>query len=70
MSLLYVLVVPDATALTKIAWSFYYGGESGLARLPPASVGSDSPQRGEHVRAPYRLRRKLLLWRYWPVVSV
>ena len=34
-----MLVIPDATALTKIAWSFYYGGESGLARLPPASVG-------------------------------
>ncbi|MDQ3860582.1 MAG: hypothetical protein M3266_03245, partial [Actinomycetota bacterium] len=38
-SLLYVLVVPDATALTKIAWSFYYGSESGLARLPPSSIG-------------------------------
>ena len=31
-SLLYGLVVPDAIVLSKIAWSFYYGGESGLAR--------------------------------------
>ena len=45
-----MLVVPDATALTKIAWSFYYGGESGLARLPPASVGLIAHGGGEPVR--------------------
>lgn len=69
MSLLYVLVVPDATALTKIAWSFYYGGESGLARLPPASVGLIA-HNAVNLYVAYRLRGKLLLWRYWPVVSV
>ena len=38
-SLLYGLVVLDSIVLAKIAWSFYYGGESGLALLPPALVG-------------------------------
>lgn len=38
-SLLYGLVVIDSMVLVKIAWSFYYGGESGLALLPPALVG-------------------------------
>ena len=37
-SLLYGLVVLDSIVLAKIAWSFYYGGESGLALLPPALV--------------------------------
>jgi hypothetical protein len=64
-----VLVVPDATALTKIAWSFYYGGESGLARLPPASV-SLIARNAVNLYVAYRLREKLSLWRYWPVVSV
>jgi hypothetical protein len=64
-----VLVVPNATALTKIAWSFYYGGESGLARLPPASVGLIA-HNAVNLYVAYRLRGKLLLWRYWTVVSV
>ncbi len=65
-----MLVIPDATALTKIAWSFYYGGESGLARLPPASVGLIARNAVNLYDPPYRLRGKLSLWRYLPVVSV
>ena len=38
-SLLYGLVVIDSIMLAKVTWSFYYGGESGLALLPPALVG-------------------------------
>jgi hypothetical protein len=38
-SLLYGLVVLDSIVLAKIAWSFYFGGESGLALLPPALLG-------------------------------
>ncbi len=38
-SLLYGLVLIDAIMLTKVAWSFYYGGGSGLTLLPPAVVG-------------------------------
>jgi hypothetical protein len=38
-SLLYGMVVIDSIMLTKVMWSFYYGGESGLALLPPALVG-------------------------------
>lgn len=38
-SLFYGLAVINAIALSKIAWSFYYGGESGRALLPPALVG-------------------------------
>src|SRR5918994_579284 len=38
-SLLYGLVVLDSIVLAKIAWSFFYGGESGLALLPLALVG-------------------------------
>ena len=63
------MMVPDATALAKIAWSFYYGGEPGLARLPPASVGLIA-RNAVNLYVAYRLRGKLLLWRYWPVVSV
>jgi hypothetical protein len=37
-SLLYGLVGLDSIVLAKIAGSFYYGGESGLALLPPALV--------------------------------
>jgi hypothetical protein len=33
------LVVLDSIVLAKIAWSFFYGGESGLALLPLALVG-------------------------------
>ena len=64
-----MLVVPDATALTKIAWSFYYGSESELARLPPASVGLIA-HNAVDLYVAYKLRGKLSLWRYWPVVSV
>ena len=39
ISLLYRSVVLDSIVLAKIAWSFYYGGELGLALLPPALVG-------------------------------
>ena len=38
-SLFYGLAVINAIMLTKVAWSFYYGGSSGLALLPPALVG-------------------------------
>ena len=38
-SLLYGLVVIDSIMLVKVTWSFYYGGESGLALLPTALVG-------------------------------
>ncbi len=38
-SLFYGLAVINAIMLTKIAWSFYYGGDSGRALLPPALVG-------------------------------
>jgi hypothetical protein len=38
-SLFYGLVVINTIMLTKIAWSFYYGGDSGRALLPPALVG-------------------------------
>jgi hypothetical protein len=38
-SLFYRLVVINAMMLTKITWSFYYGGGSGRALLPPALVG-------------------------------
>ena len=68
-----MLVVSDATALTKIAWSFYYGGESGLARLPPAfppAFVSLIARKAVNLYVAYRLRGKLSLWRYWPVVSV
>jgi hypothetical protein len=33
------LEVINAIMLTKIAWSFYYGGGLGRASLPPALVG-------------------------------
>jgi hypothetical protein len=33
------LAVINAMMLTKSAWSFYYGGDSGRALLPPALVG-------------------------------
>lgn len=38
-SLFYGLAVINAMVPTKIAWSFYYGGDSGHASLPPALVG-------------------------------
>ena len=38
-SLFYGLVVISAMVLTKIAWSFYYGGDSERALLPPALLG-------------------------------
>jgi hypothetical protein len=38
-SLFYGLAVINAIVLTKIAWSFYYGGDSGWALLPPVLVG-------------------------------
>jgi len=38
-SLFYGLAVINAIMLTKIAWSFYYGSDSGRALLPPALVG-------------------------------
>ena len=38
-SLFYGLAVINAIMLSKIAWSFYYGGDSGRALLPPALVG-------------------------------
>ena len=38
-SLFYGLAVINAMMLGKTAWSFYYGGESGRALLPPALVG-------------------------------
>jgi hypothetical protein len=38
-SLLYGLVLIDAIMLTKVGWSFYYGGGSGLTLLSPAVVG-------------------------------
>ena len=38
-SLFYGLAVINAMMLTKVAWSFYYGGDSGWALLPPALVG-------------------------------
>jgi hypothetical protein len=39
LSLFYGLAVINAIMLTKIAGSFYYGGDSGRALLPPALVG-------------------------------
>ena len=38
-SLFYGLATINAIMLSKIAWSFYYGGDSGRALLPPALVG-------------------------------
>jgi hypothetical protein len=38
-SLFYRSVVINAMVLTKIVWSFYYGGGSRRALLPPALVG-------------------------------
>ena len=38
-SLLYGLVLIDVIILTKVAWSFYYGGGSGVVLLPSALVG-------------------------------
>ena len=38
-SLFYRLAVINAIMLSKIAWSFYHGGDSGRALLPPALVG-------------------------------
>ena len=54
------MVIPDAIALTKIAWSFYYGGESGLARLPPTSVGLIA-RNAVNLYVAYRLRGKVSL---------
>jgi len=38
-SLFFGLVVVNAIMLTKVAWSFYYAGDSGWALLSPALVG-------------------------------
>jgi hypothetical protein len=38
-SLFYGLAVINAMVLTKIAWSVYYGGDSGRALLPSAPLG-------------------------------
>ena len=38
-SLFYGLAVINAIMLSKIAWSFHYGGDSGRALLPSALVG-------------------------------
>ena len=38
-SLFYGLAIINAMMLTKTTWSFYYGGNSGRALLPPALVG-------------------------------
>ena len=59
-SLLYGLVVIDSMVLVKIAWSFYYGGESGLALLPPALVGLIACNAAV-LYAAYRVRGKLSL---------
>ena len=37
-SLFHGLAVINAIMLTKMVWSFYYGGDSGRALLPPALV--------------------------------
>ncbi len=38
-SLFYGLAIVNAIMLIKTTWSFYYGGDSGWALLPPALVG-------------------------------
>ena len=59
-SLRYGLVVLDSIVLTKIAWSFYYGGESELALLPPALVGLIACKAAV-LYVVYRVRGKLSL---------
>ena len=59
-SLLYGLVVIDSIMLAKVTWSFYYGGESGLALLQPALVGLIACNAAVLYVA-YRVRGKLSL---------
>jgi hypothetical protein len=59
-SLLYGLVVLDSIVLTKIAWSLYCGGESGLALLPTTLVGLIACNAAVLYVA-YRIRGKLSL---------
>jgi len=40
--LFYELAVINAMILAKVAWSFYYGGESGWILLPPTLLGVGS----------------------------
>jgi hypothetical protein len=59
-SLLYGLVVLDSIVLTKIAWSLYCGGESGLALLPTTLVSLIACNAAVLYVA-YRIRGKLSL---------
>ena len=59
-SLLYGLVLIDAIMLTKVAWSFYYGGGSGLTLLPPTVVGPIACN-AVVLYGAYRVRGKLSL---------
>ena len=56
-SLFYGLAVINAIMLTKIAWSFYYGGDSRQALLPPALVGVEICD-AVILYAAYRIRGK------------
>ena len=64
------LAVVNAIMLTKTTWSFYYGGGSGWALLPPALVG---PLVGLSIcdavilHLAHRLRGKV---RYMPVAVI
>ena len=60
-SLLYGLVVLDSIVLAKIAWSFYYGGESGLTLLPLALVGLISLQCSGSARGVQGVREVIAL---------
>ena len=60
------LAVVNAIMLTKTTWSFYYGGGSGWALLPPALVGLSICD-AVILHLAHRLRGKV---RYMPVAVI
>ena len=65
-SLFYGLAVVNAIMSTKTTWSFYYGGGSGWALLPPALVGLSICD-AVILHVAHRLRGKA---RYMPVAVI